>query len=104
MMKSYDGREIRRSWGIAAAGMMLVIVALLMFALSGCSNQTVRDLEGVPINDPDKVELIVNVDQFPNLTAMCVNGAGFATTTRDAAGAIMRVEEWDASNGGWCAG
>lgn len=101
-MKSYDGKtEIKRSWGIAAMGGALVAGAIIF---AGCSNQTVRDLEGVTVTDPDKVRLVVSTDQFPNVTAMCVEGAGFATTTRDAAGAILRVEEWDASNGGWCAG
>lgn len=85
----------KRSWGIAAIG--VVILA------AGCSNQTVRDLEGIPVTDPDKVKLVVSVDQFPNVTAMCVEGAGFASTTREAAGALIRVEAWDAANGGWCA-
>lgn len=71
--------------------------------LTGCANQTIRDLEGVPVTDPEQIQLVTNVDLFPNIVAMCVNGAGFATTTRDAAGAVIRVEEWDASNGGWCA-
>lgn len=83
----------------------LTVGALIVGALvlAGCSNQTVRDLEGVSVQDPEKVELTVSVDQFPNVTAMCIHGAGFATTTREAAGAIIRVEEWDASKGGWCA-
>jgi hypothetical protein len=77
-----------------------VAAALL---LTGCSNQTVRDLEGVPVTDPDKARLVVNIDQFPNINAMCIEGAGFATTTREAAGALIRVEAWDADKGGWCA-
>jgi predicted small secreted protein len=99
-MKNYKGEEIKRSWGIAVFGLLLVLAAIL---LSGCSNQTVRDLEGVPVTDPDKVRLVVNTDTYPNITALCIEGAGFATTTREAAGAMIRVEEWDASNGGWCA-
>ena len=71
-------------------------------ALGACSNQTVRDLEGVPVTDPDKARLVANVDTYPNIMALCIEGAGFATTTRDAAGAMMRVEAWDAANDGWC--
>jgi hypothetical protein len=84
--------------GIAAvAGLLLTV------QLTGCSNQTVRDLEGVPVQDPEKVELFVNVDQFPNIVAICVHGAGFAATTRDASqAALQRVPEWDASADGWC--
>lgn len=82
---------------------VIAAAAAAALTLAGCSNQTIRDLEGVPVTDPDKVRLVVSTDQFPNVTAMCIEGAGFATTTREAAGAIIRVEEWDASKGGWCA-
>jgi hypothetical protein len=95
-MKNYKGEEIKRSWGIAAAGAALVAGALLF---SGCANQTVRDLEGVPVQEPEKIELYLAPDQFPNIIAMCVHGAGFATTTRQANGVVTRVEAWDA----WCA-
>lgn len=80
----------------------LVIAAALSgsaILLAGCSNQTVRDLEGVPISEPDKAEVVVNIDQFPNINRICIDGVAFATTTREAAGAIMRVPEWD---GPWC--
>lgn len=80
----------------------IAIVAVTLLTATACSNQAIRDLEGVPIQDPEKVEIIVNVDRFPNITAMCIHGAGFATTTREAAGAIIRVEEWDSSLHGWC--
>lgn len=83
-----------------ALAAMVVIGAI---TLTGCANQTVRDLEGVPVTDPDKARLVVNVDTYPNINALCIEGAGFATTTREAAGALIRVEEWDASKGGWCA-
>lgn len=79
-------------------------LALAALMLAGCSNQTVRDLEGVPVTDPDKSRLVVNVDEFPNVIALCIEGAGFAATTRDAsAAALQHIPEWDASNGGWCA-
>jgi len=78
-------------------------VAGLALALTGCANQTTRDLEGVPVTDPDKARLVVNIDTYPNINALCIEGAGFATTTRDAAGALIRVEAWDADKGGWCA-
>jgi hypothetical protein len=85
---------MRRAAIAAVAGALL---------LTGCSNQTVRDLEGVPVQDPEKVELFVNVDLFPNVVALCIHGAGFAATTRDdSAAALQRVPEWDASADGWC--
>ena len=79
---------------------MMVVGAV---TLTGCANQTVRDLEGVPVTDPDKVRLVVSTDQFPNVTAMCVEGEGFVTTTRQANGVITHIPEWSATKGGWCA-
>lgn len=76
---------------------MIALTAVSAFALAGCSNQVVRDLEGVPVKDPDKAELYVNVDEFPNINRVCIDGVAFATTTRDAQAAIFRVPEWDAS-------
>jgi len=35
------------------------------------------------------------LDDLNNVNPSYPNGAGFATTTRDAAGAIMLVPEWD---------
>jgi hypothetical protein len=66
--------------------------------LAGCSNQTVRDLEGVPVREPDKSEIYVNVDQFANVARECIDGVAFAFTSRDYA-PILRVPEWD----DWCA-
>lgn len=71
---------------------------VLTLSLVACSNQTVRDLENVPAQDPEKVELFVNVDQFPNLTVLCVHGVGFVTTTRDGQSALQEspglTEKW----------
>jgi hypothetical protein len=100
-MKNYKGDEIKRSWGLAAVG---ATIAMSAIALAGCSNQTVRDLEGIPVTDPDKIRLVTNVDMFPNVVAICIEGAGFAATTRDAsAAALQHIEQWDAANDGWCA-
>jgi hypothetical protein len=77
--------------------------AAAALTLAGCSNQTVRDLEGVPVTDPDKIRLVTNVDLFPNIVAICVEGAGFAATTRDnSPAALQHIPAWDAANDGWC--
>ena len=102
------GRPFRRETSASRApgrvihrlGAVFGLVAAM--ALGACSNQTVRDLEDITVTDPDKVRLVTNVDEFPNVVALCIEGAGFAATTRDAAGALMRVEAWDAANDGWC--
>ena len=75
-------------------------VVVLATVLVGCSNQTKRDLEGVPVREPDKSEVYLNVDQYPNVTRLCIDGLAFATTTRENNAAIFRVPEWDKT---WCA-
>ncbi len=67
-------------------------------ALAGClgfGNPTTNDLKNSPDVYPNFSSTILNVDGFPNITMICYRGAGFATTTRDAAGAITLVPEWD---------
>ena len=74
--------------------------AMAAVLLAGCEAQQWRDLENQTQTEPDKVRLITNVDGYPNVVALCIEGVGFATTTRDSLGAIQRVPEW---NEGWCA-
>lgn len=76
-----------------------LVAAATVLLLTGCDQQQWRDLENQTQTEPDRVRLVTNVDGYPNVVALCINGAGFATTTRDAQGAIMRVEAWDKS---WC--
>lgn len=77
----------------------LVVAAVAVLALTGCAKQQVRDLEGVPVEEPDKVALITNVDQYPNLVAMCIKGVGFVSTTRD----YTSLQESPGLTAGWCA-
>lgn len=73
-----------------------IVGVVAMIVLSACgSNQ--RDLEGIPLKEPDKVEIYANLDDHPNIVRICVGGIAFATTSRDY-NAIMRVPEWDR----WC--
>lgn len=37
----------------------------------------------------------MDVDGFPNVTELCINGVAFATTSRDL-NAITRIPQWDA--------
>lgn len=78
----------RRVTAIAAAA------AIAAALLAGCGNQ-LNDQGGVPQRQADYELTYLNVDNFPNITMLCIDGAGFATTTRDAAGAILAVPEWD---------
>jgi hypothetical protein len=73
----------------------LALLAFALLALTGCAGDTFRDLEGVKGQDPSKVEIIYNVDGFPNIVRICVDKVAFATTTREAQAAIFRVPEWD---------
>lgn len=74
----------------------LITAAFALAALAAaCSpGNNFRDVEGVPSQDPDKIEVFNNVDQHPNLALVCIHGVAFATTTRDY-DAVTRVPEWD---------
>jgi hypothetical protein len=79
---------------------LVVIGAAIL--LSGCGGSLAggggfKDVESVEPKDADSYTLLNNVDGYPNIVRVCYEGVAFATTTRDAAGAILRVPEWDAS-------
>lgn len=57
-----------------------LILAVLLAA--GCSSDNFRDVEGVPSQDPPKIELFNNVNGHPNLVMVCIHGVAFVTTTR----------------------
>ena len=78
-------------------GKWLTIAVMLMAGgvAAGCSNQ-LNDLGGAGQAKPDYILTYLNVANFPNVTLLCIRGAGFATTTRDNNAAIQRVPEWDA--------
>lgn len=73
---------------------LLGILAALGLTVAGCSNQ-LNDLGGIRQAKPDYVLTYLNVNDFPNVTMLCIHGAGFATITRDY-NALTRVPEWDA--------
>ena len=79
---------------------LLITTAALL--LAGCQQQQTKDLEGVTTREPDRSELIVNVDQYPNMVILCIHGEGFVTTTRDYE-PITHIPEWSAKAKGWCA-
>ena len=72
------------------------LAVLTLVALGGCGSSR-RDLNGIPTTDPQKAEMYANVDGYPNIVRLCIDHVAFATTTREAAGAFMRVPEWDVS-------
>lgn len=75
----------------------LALVGVTTIVIAGCG-ANVRDLEGVPIVEPQKVEIYVNLDGHPNIVRMCIDGVAVMTTTRDL-NAVQLVPAWD----GWCA-
>jgi hypothetical protein len=76
---------------IASAGIAAAAI------VAGCASGTPQldDLNNSPNVYPNYSSTILNVDNMPNIGMICYDGAGFATTTRDAAGAIRLVPEWD---------
>lgn len=82
----------------AMAGASAVLLGITIFA--GCSGQQqqVRDLKGVSVTDPDKARMVVNVDQYPNVVALCIEGVGFITTTRN----DRPIQESPGLTESWC--
>jgi len=76
---------MKRKHIIAAVGITSLVT------LTGCgSGQQWRDLEGQTQTEPDKVRLVTNVDTYPNIVALCIEGVGFITT-------LLRGTEWAAT-------
>lgn len=71
-----------------------IAAAAAAATIAGCSTQY-DDLKNVPPSFPNYAAVYINVDGFPNVTELCINGVAFATTTRQY-DSIMRVPEWDA--------
>jgi len=86
----------RRASAIVVGAVVGSIASLAIAGCLGFGNPTTDDLQNSPNFYPNWSGTVLNVDSFPNITMICYDGAGFATTTRDAAGAIMLVPEWDA--------
>lgn len=75
---------MNRSRKVMAVASGAVLSIAILSGASGCGEQQqIRDLENVPVTDPDKSRLVVNVDTYPNVVALCIEGVGFVTTTRD---------------------
>lgn len=78
---------------IAAVGIASLVT------LAGCgTGQQWRDLEGQTQTEPDKVRLVTNIDTYPNIVALCIEGVGFVTTTRD----DRPLQESPGLTEGWC--
>jgi len=72
----------------------ILIALLITLLVAGCSSNNFRDVEGVPSQDPDKIEVFNNVDQHPNIAMVCIHGVAFVTTSREY-NALTRVEALD---------
>jgi hypothetical protein len=64
-------------------------------AIVGCSQPQFNDLRNVQAVYPNFARTYMDVDGFPNVTELCINGVAFATTSRDL-NAITRIPQWDA--------
>lgn len=84
--------------GIASSG----IAAAAIIAGCGSGTPQLDDLNNSPTVYPNYSSTVLNVDQMPNVGMLCFEGAGFATTSRDAAGAILYIPAWSGP-GSFCA-
>lgn len=79
---------------------ILSAAAVAAVTLTGCDSNDAnpgqaKDLKNVTFVNPSHVEGYNNVDTQPNLVFICIHDTAFVTTSRDAAGAVMRVERLD---------
>ena len=70
--------------------------AIILVACGAFGNPTTNDLKNSPDVYPEYSSTILNVDRYPNISIICYQGAGFATTTRPDQGSLVLVPEWDA--------
>lgn len=84
------------NWARICSTLLAICLFLLVMVLPACDQQQLRDLEDVHQQVPQKAELYTNVDQYPNIVRICIDGVAFATLNRDYE-PILRVPEWDQS-------
>ena|SRR5579862_6044866 len=85
--------KVSRNTRLAALGAGVIATAGIV---AGCAGSPqLDDLRNTSVLYPNYAVTYMNVDNFPNVTEICINGIGFATTTRDY-NAIMRIPQWDA--------
>jgi hypothetical protein len=77
-----------------SAAILAGAVAVVL-SLTACGSSR-RDLNGIPSKDPEKAEMYANVDGYPNVVRICIDGVAFATNTRQY-DSMIRVPEWDVS-------
>src|SRR6267154_1409295 len=77
------------------SGVVGAVIATSILAGCGSGTPQLDDLKNSPPVYPNYSSTVVNVDNFPNISVICWQGAGFATTSRGAAGALTLVPEWD---------
>lgn len=83
------GRVRRTILALAGAG---AVIGAVGGCQVGANNWS--DVKGVVYHQPDAIEGFDNVDGAPNVTVLCIHGAGFASTSRDYT-SLQRVPEWD---------
>lgn len=90
---------------VTASAVVLTVICLFWLTACGSegglpgSSQQLRDLENVPATEPEKVRLVVNVNDYPNVVLMCIEGVGYITTTR----ADRPIQESPGLTEKWCA-
>lgn len=73
---------------------LLAGVAVGALALVGCTSTT-QDLEGIEAVEPDKIVVVQNADQFPNVSIICIDGIALATNTRATDSMVqLSAERW----------
>src|SRR5579859_1089010 len=80
--------------GVASA-IAGAIAAGVIVSACGSGAPQLDDLQNVNPSYPNWAAIYLSPDNFPNVVEECINGAGFALTTRDnSAAAAQLVPQW----------
>lgn len=89
---------------------LIAALAAAVVLLTGCGSAESEDRQGSGgksadrVTDVDKAEVFRNIDDFPNVERVCIDGLAFAATrsrndSTSVAPNLIRVPEWDSGCG-----
>lgn len=81
--------------GAIVTGIGSAIATLAMVTSCGAGNPSTDDLKGVSPSYPNYAAVFMNVDGFPNIAMVCIQGVGFETNSRQY-NSVTEVPEWNA--------
>jgi hypothetical protein len=88
--------SFKKKLGAISSGFVGAAAMLVMVVACGSGTPQNDDLQNVPPSYPNYAALYINVDGYPNVVELCINGIGVMTTQRSGLAAAQHIPEWDA--------